>query len=191
MDVPGLEGPARVDRDANGIAHIRAGSRHDLFLLQGDMPSGFSYDCGSAGWFSNETCAVPAPAAGVWYVLVQSHSNVSDLTLTATVPAPSDFSLRTQPGTAFVAAGHTAEMTVFADITSGLSQPLTLSASGVPTGATATFAPASFASGGASHLTVFAMNEFGELSPGNTVNVSAANANGIAIMNPSNDRDED
>jgi acyl-homoserine lactone acylase PvdQ len=34
-DVPGLEGPARVDRDANGIAHIRAGSRHDLFFLQG------------------------------------------------------------------------------------------------------------------------------------------------------------
>jgi penicillin G amidase len=35
VDVPGLEGPASVDRDANGIAHIRAGSRHDLFLLQG------------------------------------------------------------------------------------------------------------------------------------------------------------
>ncbi|HWD44575.1 MAG TPA: hypothetical protein VHM23_12860, partial [Actinomycetota bacterium] len=33
VDVPGLEGPARVDRDANGIAHIRAGSRHDLFFL--------------------------------------------------------------------------------------------------------------------------------------------------------------
>jgi penicillin amidase len=35
VDVPGLEGPASVDRDANGIAHIRAGSRHDLFFLQG------------------------------------------------------------------------------------------------------------------------------------------------------------
>jgi penicillin amidase len=35
VDVPGLEGPARVDRDTNGIAHIRAGSRHDLFFLQG------------------------------------------------------------------------------------------------------------------------------------------------------------
>ena len=35
VDVPGLEGPARIDRDANGIAHIRAASRHDLFLLQG------------------------------------------------------------------------------------------------------------------------------------------------------------
>jgi penicillin amidase len=35
VDVPGLEGPARVDRDAQGIAHIRAGTRHDLFFLQG------------------------------------------------------------------------------------------------------------------------------------------------------------
>ena len=35
VDVPGLEGPARVDRDGNGIAHIRAGTRHDLFFLQG------------------------------------------------------------------------------------------------------------------------------------------------------------
>jgi penicillin G amidase len=35
VDVPGLEGPGHIDRDANGIAHIRAGSRHDLFLLQG------------------------------------------------------------------------------------------------------------------------------------------------------------
>jgi penicillin G amidase len=35
VDVPGLEGPASVDRDADGIAHIRAGSRHDLFFLQG------------------------------------------------------------------------------------------------------------------------------------------------------------
>jgi penicillin G amidase len=35
VDIPGLEGPASVDRDANGIAHIRAGSRHDLFFLQG------------------------------------------------------------------------------------------------------------------------------------------------------------
>ena len=35
VDVPGLEGPASVDRDANEIAHVRAGSRHDLFFLQG------------------------------------------------------------------------------------------------------------------------------------------------------------
>jgi penicillin amidase len=31
----GLEGPARVVRDADGIAHLHAGNRHDLFFLQG------------------------------------------------------------------------------------------------------------------------------------------------------------
>jgi penicillin amidase len=35
VDLPGLEGPGQIDRDGNGIAHIRAGSRHDLFFLQG------------------------------------------------------------------------------------------------------------------------------------------------------------
>jgi penicillin amidase len=35
VDLPGMEGPGQVDRDGNGIAHIRAGSRHDLFFLQG------------------------------------------------------------------------------------------------------------------------------------------------------------
>jgi penicillin amidase len=35
VDLPGLDGPARVDRDANGIAHVRAGTRHDLYFLQG------------------------------------------------------------------------------------------------------------------------------------------------------------
>jgi penicillin G amidase len=35
VDIPGLDGPARVDRDGHGIAHVRAGTRHDLFFLQG------------------------------------------------------------------------------------------------------------------------------------------------------------
>ncbi|HEX8134792.1 MAG TPA: penicillin acylase family protein, partial [Actinomycetes bacterium] len=33
----GLEGPARVVRDADGIAHVLAGNRHDLFFLQGTV----------------------------------------------------------------------------------------------------------------------------------------------------------
>ena len=35
VDIPGLDGPASVDRDHHGIAHIRAGTRHDLFFLNG------------------------------------------------------------------------------------------------------------------------------------------------------------
>ena len=33
----GLEGPARVVRDADGVAHVLADSRHDLFFLQGTV----------------------------------------------------------------------------------------------------------------------------------------------------------
>jgi penicillin G amidase len=35
VDLPGLEAAASVDRDQNGIAHVRAGTRHDLFFLNG------------------------------------------------------------------------------------------------------------------------------------------------------------
>jgi hypothetical protein len=38
--------------------------------------------------------------------------------------------------------------------------------------------------GGASHLSLFTMNEFGELSTGNAINLAVPNANGVAIMSP-------
>ena len=44
--------------------------------------------------------------------------------------------------------------------------------------------------GGASHLTVFALNDVGELSGGNTIDVGAAAANGVAIMTAA-DRGDD
>ena len=62
VDVPVLEGPARVDRDANGIAHIRAGSRHDLFFLRGGSTprTGCSRPTSpasplTAAWLTNDT----------------------------------------------------------------------------------------------------------------------------------------
>lgn len=43
---------------------------------------------------------------------------------------------------------------------------------------------------GASHLTLFTMNGFGELSDPITIDAGAANANGVAIM-PASDADDD
>ncbi|HET6751925.1 MAG TPA: penicillin acylase family protein [Actinomycetes bacterium] len=37
VEVAGLEAPARVVRDADGIAHVLAGTRHDLYFLQGQV----------------------------------------------------------------------------------------------------------------------------------------------------------
>ena len=44
---------------------------------------------------------------------------------------------------------------------------------------------------GASHLTLFTVNEFGELSAGNAIDVGVTNANGVAIMSPADDANED
>jgi len=44
---------------------------------------------------------------------------------------------------------------------------------------------------GASHLTLFTLNEFGELSAGNAIDLRVANANGIAVVSPSDAPDED
>ncbi len=44
---------------------------------------------------------------------------------------------------------------------------------------------------GASYLTLFTVNEFGELSAGNAVNMGVPNANGVAIMSPADDANED
>jgi hypothetical protein len=43
---------------------------------------------------------------------------------------------------------------------------------------------------GVSHLTLYAVNEFGELSTGATINVGVPNANGVAIMFPQDGTDD-
>jgi len=44
---------------------------------------------------------------------------------------------------------------------------------------------------GASHLSLFTVNEFGELSAGASINLATANANGVAIMSPPDDMNAD
>jgi Zn-dependent metalloprotease len=65
-----------------------------------------------------------------------------------------DFSVALNPASATVQPGGTATTTVSTAITSGAAQSITLSASGLPAGATATFSPATVQSGGSSTLTI-------------------------------------
>ena len=44
---------------------------------------------------------------------------------------------------------------------------------------------------GASHLSLFTLNDFGELSAGASIDLAAANANGVAIMSAPDDSDAD
>jgi Zn-dependent metalloprotease len=65
-----------------------------------------------------------------------------------------DFSIAVDPATASVDAGATATTTVETAITAGSPQTVALTASGLPSGTTATFEPASVTSGESSTLTL-------------------------------------
>jgi Zn-dependent metalloprotease len=65
-----------------------------------------------------------------------------------------DFSVALNPASGSVQPGSSATTTVSTALTSGAAQSITLSASGLPAGATATFSPATVQSGGSSTLTI-------------------------------------
>ena len=69
-------------------------------------------------------------------------------------PPANDFSLAVSPTSGSVAPGGSTSATVSTTTTSGSAQSVALSASGLPSGATASFAPASVTSGGSSTLTI-------------------------------------
>ncbi|HEV7720084.1 MAG TPA: S8 family peptidase [Iamia sp.] len=65
-----------------------------------------------------------------------------------------DFSVSVNPTSRSVAAGASTTATVATAVTSGSAQSATLSATGLPTGATASFSPASVTTGGSSTATI-------------------------------------
>lgn len=70
------------------------------------------------------------------------------------VTASNDFSVAVSPASASVAPGSSATATVSTAVTSGSAESVSLSASGLPSGAMASFSPSSVTSGSSSTLTI-------------------------------------
>ena len=80
---------------------------------------------------------------------------LDDVSLTPNGPPPSDFSISASAfSPTSVVQGGSATSTITTAVTSGSAQSVALSASGLPSGATAAFSPTSVSSGGSSTLTV-------------------------------------
>jgi subtilisin-like proprotein convertase family protein len=75
-------------------------------------------------------------------------------TLGVGAPLPNDFSMSASPGSGSVSPGSSVTSTIGTAITNGGAQTVTLSASGLPAGATASFNPASITAGQSSTMTV-------------------------------------
>jgi hypothetical protein len=143
---------------------VVSGTPGTITLSASGLPSGatasFSPASVSAGSSSTLTVATSAStAAGTYPITVTGTaggtSHTATYTLTVTTTAPSnDFSVSLSPATARVVAGGSVTSTVSTAVVSGTAGTITLSASGLPSGATASFSPASVTAGNSSTLTV-------------------------------------
>ncbi|MFB8128764.1 hypothetical protein [Streptomyces mirabilis] len=98
-------------------------------------------------WYTNEY--LPANGNFNW------HTRIAAFTLpNCGSTATNDFSVAVSPASGSVTAGSSAGTTVSTAVTAGSAQSVSLSASGLPAGATATFSPTSVTAGNSSTLTV-------------------------------------
>jgi hypothetical protein len=111
---------------------------------------------------TNTTYTDTAVTPGVTYAYTivahdpAGNTSAPSNTASATVPVPAanDFSIGANPNAANVSAGQSAISTIATTVTSGAAQSVGLSASGLPSGASASFNPPSITSGQSSTLTI-------------------------------------
>ncbi len=140
-----------------------SGSAQSVSLSASGVPAGttatFNPASVTSGGSSTLTFAVGASTAvGTYTVTVTgtgaSATHNTPVTLTVTAPVANDFSISASPSSLSVAQGGSGTSTISTATTSGSAQTVSLSASGLPSGATASFNPASVTSGGSSTLTI-------------------------------------
>lgn len=125
----------------------------DLYLRAGTPPTTVISDCDSETSTSSESCTISNPAAGPWHVLVYGYSAYANVTLTATVGGGGGggttpgFTIGTSASTASVAPGASTTLTLTATRTGGFTGSIALTATGLPTGVTASFSPSTLTSG--------------------------------------------
>ncbi len=103
--------------------------------------------------------AAAGTAAGTYPLTVtgtgsKTHSVTYNLTVTRDDPPVNDFAIALNPTSGETNAGGSLSTTVGTTVTAGESQKVVLSASGLPSGATATFTPGTIASGESAKLTI-------------------------------------
>jgi len=131
----------------------------DLYVKFGATPTSASYDCRPYISGNTETCSIANVQAGTYYVMINAYASFSGMSLTGSystsVPS-NDFSISLGSSSASVTQGGTASVTVHTAVSSGSAQSVALSVSGLPSGVTGSFSPASVTAGGSATLTLTA-----------------------------------
>src|SRR3989475_99195 len=152
-----------VNQGASGNSTISttvtSGNPQSITLSTNGCPTGASCNFGTnpiqSGGSSTLTVGAGTAAPGTYTITVTGTgvSATHSTTVSLTVPA-NDFSISASPTSVNVTAGNSGTSTISTGLTSGNAQSITLSASGMPAGTTATFATNPINSGGSSLLTL-------------------------------------
>jgi hypothetical protein len=164
---------------------VTAGSAGTVSLSVSGAPSGATASVSptsvTAGSSSTLTVTTSSTTpAGTYTITVagaegsKSHSTTFSLGVNAA--ASNDFSISLSPTSASVAAGASATSNVSTAVTSGTAGTVSLSASGLPSGATASFNPTSMTAGSGSTLTVGTS----ATTPAGSYNISVTGTEGSA-----------
>ncbi len=140
---------------------VTSGSSQSANLTASGLPAGatasFSPNPINSG--QGSTMAIAASAStptGTYTVNVKGTGTSTNYTtsMTLTVIAGNDFSLSSNPNSLTVPQGQSGTTTITSAVTNGSAQTVSLSASGLPSGATASSNPSSIAVGASSTMTI-------------------------------------
>jgi hypothetical protein len=162
---------------------VTAGVSEPITLSVSGLPAGVSgafEPAQVAAGASSELTVSAGPAAALGSALLTVSGMSRTRTRTATVsldveeaPPANDFMLAIAPASRTVVAGGATTFTITSSVTSGSTQQVTLSASGLPAGVTASFTPPAISSAGSATLTLTASGAAGASSGPFTVTGTA------------------
>jgi hypothetical protein len=136
-----------VSLSAAGLpAGVTASFSPTSIAAPGAGSSTLTFSASSTAATGTSTITINASGGGV------SHSTTVSLTVSAT--ATPDFTLSASPASVSVAAGGTGTSSISTTVSGGFNSAVSLSASGLPAGVTATFSPASIAAPGSGSSTL-------------------------------------
>jgi hypothetical protein len=140
---------------------VTSGSSQSVSLSASGLPSGAtaSFNPNPINSGQGSTMTVSASAStptGTYTVNVKGTGTSTTFTtsMSLTVIAGNDFSLNSNPNSLTVPQGLSGTTTITSAVTNGSAQTVSLSASGLPAGATASFNPSSIAVGASSTMTI-------------------------------------
>ena len=134
-------------------------------------PAGFAAPGSGSGTLKVSALAQTVPGAYAITISAAGGGATATLPLSVTVVPPPSFSLSESLSSATITQGGSAAESLVVSASNGFNSPVALSASGLPSGVTASFSPASLSGSGVSVLTLHATS--GAASGSRTITITA------------------